>query len=384
MPDITATKPKILFGFTLNRSLDLMKGLPELLVAEGWEVHIVSSPGVSLEAYGRLAGVTTHALSMTRKPNLLKDGRSFTAWLKILRKIRPDVVSIGTPKAGLLGITASFIARVPQRIYHLRGLRLETLSGLPRWAMWLLERWVILAATEVLSISPSLRKAAIEMKLVAAPKIHVVANGSSNGVDLMRFGSSKQLDERASSLAGNLQLDPELPVLGFVGRLNLDKGLDLLIEASKALNRENVAHQLLVVGSNEDATLVNLLRQHNRCVPVTLIDRVEDIVPYYRLMTCLVFPTRREGFGNVSVEAQASGIPVITTSSTGAIDTVEDYISGLIVPRNDAVALKRAIKDVLVGRVCFKPSKIRQSVKRFDRTLVHKELVSYYSQFANT
>ena len=384
MTQTAAIKPKILFGFTLDRSLDLMKGLPELLVAEGWDVHIVSSPGTSLDAYGKIDGVTTHAVPMARKPAYLSDARSFVAWLRVLRKIRPEVVSIGTPKAGLLGITASLISRVPQRIYHLRGLRMETIKGLPRVVFWLMERCVIIASTEVLAVSPSLRRTAIDMKLVSASKIQVVLNGSSNGVDLLRFGASKQVDEEADALAKSIRLDPELPVLGFVGRLNFDKGLDLLLQASITLTRDNVPHQLLVIGSSEDSALVNMVKQHNRLVPVTLLDRVDDIAPYYRLMTCLVFPSRREGFGNVSIEAQASGIPVITTTSTGAVDTVEEHQSGLIVPRNDAMSLARAIKDVLLGRVRFSPSQIRHSVRKFDRVAVQKSLVSYYNRFASS
>lgn len=381
MKQEVSSKPRILFGVTVDRSVNLMRGLPELLVEDGWEVHIVASPGPSLTTLSDRPGLKTHSISMERRPSLLGDLRAFWQWVRTLRRVRPDVVSIGTPKASLLGLTAALLARVPNRIYHLRGLRLETTKGLPRLVLSLAERHTMHVASAVLGISPSLRDAAISMGLVRPNKIEVAANGSSNGVDMTRFLLLNDSEHSPASLAKHLGLELGVPVLGFVGRLNRDKGLDLLLEASKSLHADKIIHQLLIIGHAENAPLLNEILDHAETVPVTVVERVEDIAPYYHLMDSLIFPTRREGFGNVSIEAQASGIPVITTNATGAVDTVTENVSGIVIPINDSGALITAIRDVILKRVQFDPAEVRRSIEKFDKRIVQAALVTYYRKF---
>ena len=123
---MTSGKPRIVLGVTVDLSLRLMAGFPQYLAERGWDVHVVSSPGARLDALAGVDGVTVHALTMAREPSPVSDLRSLIAWMRLLRRLRPDVVSVGTPKAGLLGGIAARLTRVPGRVYMLRGLRLET------------------------------------------------------------------------------------------------------------------------------------------------------------------------------------------------------------------------------------------------------------------
>ena len=340
------TRPRILLGVTVAKSLILMRGLPELLLANGWDVHVVSSPGPGLDDLTS-RGISVHPLSMAREPSPAQDLRSLLAWRAVVRDIQPDVVFSGTPKAGLLGMLAGRLARVPVRIYHLRGLRLETATGWRRHLYGVVERIAIGASTSTLSVSKSLSDRVVALGLGASDRITVLGSGSSNGVDLAQFSPGGPDPE----LQRHLGIDPSIPVIGFVGRLAADKGARELIEASKTIARRGLHHQLLVVGEVEDqGVLDQFLDLKSAGVPVVLAGHVVDSAPYYRLMTLFCLPTYREGFPNVVLEATASGVCVVTTDATGARDSVVDGESGVIVPVRDAPSLALAFIEILMHR----------------------------------
>jgi len=332
---------RVVLGATVGRSLSVMNGLPEHLVSEGWDVHLVTSPGTELDAYADVEGVTPFAISMARNPSLIRDVRSLAAWLLYLKRIKPDVLYVGTPKAALLANVAGLICRVPRRIYVLRGLRLESTVGLQFHLLRLMEMATAAASHIVLAVSPSLRAKAIEIGLSRSDKIVVLGAGSSNGVDVTRFSP-----ENAHLSKDELGIDEDIPVVGFVGRVTDDKGLRVLALARLVLQSRGVDHEFLIVGGPDGrADSYKILKAAGR--PAHEIGHVPDTSPYYSLMDLMVLPTRREGFPNTVLEASASGVPVITTDATGAVDSVIDGQTGVIVPRDDADALADAIEGLL-------------------------------------
>lgn len=334
-----ADTARILIGVTADVSVGLLSGLPQKLAADGWEVHVASSPGERLEALGSEPGVTVHPLPMAREIDVPRDIRGLRDWMRLIRHLRPDAVFVGTPKAGLLGITAARLLGVRTRVYHLRGLRLETAAGTTRRVLTIMERLTIRLATKTLAVSPSLRQRVVSLGLASESRVTVRGHGSSNGVDVDRFAPGNA----AARVEGLL---PDAPVIGFVGRLNHDKGLEVLAEACRILDAERVEYQLLIVGGIDGAELdsFSLLRR----APIVL-GAVADTSMYYPLMRALCLPTLREGFPNVVLEAGATGIAVVTTDATGAVDSVIPERTGLMVPAGDAqqlaVALRRVVED---------------------------------------
>lgn len=378
-------KPVILFGVTTSLSLILMRGYPQSLVDLGWQVHVASSPGAELEDLVTTSQCHTHSLEMERAPSPFRDLRSLTAWIRLIRKIKPDIVSFGTPKAGLLGMLASRLCRVPRRVYHLRGLRLEGETCMKYKVLRALEKITCFCATDVLAVSPSLRAAAIHAGIVAPAKINVLGAGSSNGVDLEHFAPHKRTRVRNEQLLAELGLVPGVPVIGFVGRLSADKGLHGLMRAHQRLKQRNVDHQMLVVGiiedefssTNGDDALGDFLESTIQS------GYVSDTEPYYHLMDVLTLPTRREGLPNVAIEAQAAGVPVITTDVTGARDAIEDGLTGLLVPFGDDEKLANAVEDILSNPKERDSMAInaRQFVtESFDRRRVWQALNDYYEK----
>ena len=263
-------------------------------------------------------------------------------WL--LWRLRPDMTEFSTPKAGLLGSLAALICGVPSRVYLLRGLKLETSTGVKRLILLAAERVASACSHVVLCNSESLRNQALALRVAPEDKLLLLGSGSSGGVDVERFSPGPGI------LRARLGLPPDAPVVGFVGRLTRDKGLPELVEAFDAILAARRKAHLLLVGwfdDSEDALdrkLRSRIKNHPR---IHLTGYVADTAPYYRAMDVMVLPTWREGFPNVALEAAASGIPVVTTLSTGARDAVVPEVTGLLIPPGYPVAIREAVLQLL-------------------------------------
>ncbi|MEV8252598.1 glycosyltransferase family 4 protein [Rhodoglobus sp. NPDC076762] len=325
-----------------------MRGFPEYLRDNGWEVHVVSAPGPLLDAMGSVEGVSAHSLPMAREPSPFGDLKSLVAWIRLLRTIRPTVSSIGTPKAGLVGGIAAWLVGVPHRVYVLRGLRLETTTGLSRHIFSLAERVAVASAHHVLSVSSSLRARAVELGLVPSRKIFVLGSGSSNGVDTVAYARATTDASTRSALRASLGIAEGVPVVGFVGRLTADKGLAVLAEARELLAESGTDYSLMIIGGiddGQDASVVEQLAATGR--PAIVTGHVSDPRPYYSIMDVLCLPTFREGFPNVVLEAASMGVPAVTTNATGAVDSVLNGKTGLVVDVRSGHALADGLRQLL-------------------------------------
>jgi len=322
---------KVFHMVTISRSISLMKGQFDHLTKKGFDMGIVSSPGKELSDIKSLNKIE---VLMEREISIIKDIKSLAQLIRLFRIEKPYILNTGTPKAGLLGALASYITRVPNRVYTIRGLRLETTTGWKRKILWFSEKVTCTLSSKVICISPSLRDRAIELRLVDKSKTVIFANGSSNGINVNNYPSPIHHKEKTLKLKKGLKIKETSFVLGFVGRLTKDKGVHELIEAFIGLERENVDVKLIILGNytSGDPISDSIKEEIETNDNIIYLGFVDDPTPYYYLFDLLIFPTYREGFGNVSIQSQAAGTPVITTNATGAVDTVVDGVTGFIIP----------------------------------------------------
>jgi len=330
----------IVIGITNPQTCLVLGGRLRALREAGFRVTLVSSPGELLDRTAASEGVEPIALPMVRVIAPFADLVSLARLWRLLRRLKPDMTEFSTPKAGLLGTLAARLAGVPTRVYMLRGLKLETCTGIKRRILRAAEQMASACADVVLCNSESLRAKAETMKLAPSEKLRLLGDGSSNGVDLERFSPGP------SDVRKRLGLPREAPVVGFVGRLTRDKGLPELIEAFDAvLQAEPKAHLLLVgwFDASEDELNAELRARIVGNSHIHYTGFVDDTAPYYRAMDMLVLPTWREGFPNVVLEAAATGIPVITTLCTGSRDSVVPEVTGLLIPPGYSEAIFEAV-----------------------------------------
>ena len=231
---MTTPSKHIAFIRTASLSFVFLRGQINYLHAAGYEVTCISAPGAE-QAIALEQGAHVTAIPMKREPSPLADLVSLWRLWRVLRRVKPDLVHAGTPKAGLLGSIAAKLAGVPARVYCQMGLRFETLSGWKRFLAIQSEKVACGCAGSVLCVSASVRERAIAEGLARRGKFIVVGNGSSNGVDLDHFSASPMNLAQAESLRRELRIADSEFVIGFVGRLVRDKGISELLQAFEAL-----------------------------------------------------------------------------------------------------------------------------------------------------
>lgn len=329
----------------------LMRGQLGFLRSKGYDVVLVSAPGELLDATADREDVRVLPLAMEREISLRADAKALRRLIDVFRAERPDISMVSTPKAGLLGGIAAWLVRVPTRIYVLRGLRLETARGPQRVLLWLVE-WISLhVAHQVLVVSPSLLDRTRRLRLLGPRGGVVLGAGASNGVDPERFRPTP--DRLAAGLA--FRVDSEIPddafVFGFVGRPSVDKGIAELATAFAELAAERPDVWLLMVGPRDLTELSPEVAAVMEATPrVVFTGWMNEPDECYRVMDALVLPTYREGFPNVPIEAAAAERPVITTTATGAVDSIRPDVTGLLVPVRDAEALLDAMRRLARDR----------------------------------
>lgn len=312
----------------------------------GFDVHLVSAPGE------RTLGpqeekVTWHPLEMRRGPSIFSDLRSFWSWLRLIRRVSPEIVSLGTPKAAFLGLMAAKFLSVPHRVYQLRGLRLETAQGALRFFSLLSERISVACSTQIIAVSESLRSRYLALGLSSPSEIQVIGCGSSHGVNTNRFKSVSRIER--SVLKSQMGIDMDLPVLGFVGRFSRDKGSDSLVAVRQLLHKNGVDHEFIFIGTVE-GDVKNLLKLSDCGRPMRNLGFLHDTERYYPLMTVLLLPSKREGFPNVVLEAASCKVPTIASDATGCVDAIIHGETGHLVesknPRDFAQEVLETISDL--------------------------------------
>jgi len=334
--------------------LMFFRGQVQFMKSHGFEVYAVSSPGKELEEVAVRDGIAVHPIPISRKISPFRDLLSVWRLLRLFRKIKPDIVHLSTPKAALLGAIASAMARVPIRIFYIRGSITENARGLRKVLYRACERLISKRCHLAIAVSPSLLDYVRSEGIVKEGRGRVMHHGMSNGVDGSRFDPEREgLREEARGIREGLGIpDGKIGgrVITFIGRLACDKGIEDLWSAWSVLREEHKDLHLLVIGRREENTPVvnRIMNELHRDPSAHYIGFVGDTVPYYAASDLVVFPSHgTEGFPNVPMEAAAMRLPVIATRVVGCVDAVIDGVTGILVPPRDPKSLVGAVNKLL-------------------------------------
>jgi glycosyltransferase involved in cell wall biosynthesis len=338
------SRPRLLYVVTHGMAANhLLRGQLAWMRSAGYEVAVAAAPGPDLEAAAVREGVEALPVGIPREIAPAADLRALAALRVAMASWRPDVVYAATPKGGLLGLLSAAQLGVRARVYGQWGLRLETASGPKRHLLWATERTASAAAHRVHAAGPSLARRCVDLRLSPAVKLFVAGDGSTNGVRSERFSSPDPAV--VDALRGRLGLTAGTPVIGFVGRFTRDKGIAELVDAFRNLRATRPELRLLLVGAPEDGDPVpsETLARIEADPAILTPGFLPDPAASYALMSVLAFPSHREGFPNVPLEAAAAGLPVVAARATGSVDAVTDGTTGTLVPVSDAPALADAL-----------------------------------------
>ncbi|MEK8180262.1 glycosyltransferase family 4 protein [Flavobacterium buctense] len=336
---------KLIVGITAPGSVILIAGQLRYFKELGYDTYLMAPNHQRVTEYCQQEGCTHLPVDLEREISLLKDIKALFQVFKHLRKVKPDVVNFGTPKVSLLGMIAAKLLGVRNRIYTCRGFRFEHETGLKKAILVTMEKITARFAHKIICISNSVRDLGIENTIFSKDKSLVINKGSSNGIDLERFSPSQVKTEQILDLKNKLGLNETHFVYGFVGRLIDRKGIKEIYEAFNNLYAENHFLRLLIVGPIEKSQIadLSLLEKMNEHPGVLLVGTQINVPLYLSVMDIFCLPAWWEGFGNVSVQAAAMGLPVIATDVTGSKDAVSKDFNGLLIPAKSVTDLQNAM-----------------------------------------
>ncbi len=377
---------KIIRTSTVPGSLDTFcRGLLSELQQEcGYEVVAVSSPGDRLDTLAAREGVRAVAVPMERHISPLKDLKSLWRLVRVFRRERPAMVHSMTPKAGLLSMMAAWICRVPVRLHTFTGLVFPTATGLTQKILVFTDRLTCACATHIVPEGEGVRNDLTSYRITAKP-LKVLGHGNVRGIDLERFDPS--LPEVMDS-AAKIRKEGVFTFI-FIGRLVRDKGINELVSAFTELNREIPATRLILVGEQEselDPLSPETLENISGCASIEAVGRQNDVRPWLAASDALAFPSYREGFPNVVIEAGAMGLPSIVTEINGSREIVSHGVNGVIIPPRDRDALLAAMRNMIGQRedTAKMATAARPMVAgRFEQSFVRKCLKDYYKEILN-
>ena len=323
---------------------------PSFMNDNGLDVIMMSSDGPELPQL--LANETCpHIIvPLTRSMTPVRDLYVLFILIKTFIKLKPDIVHTETPKAGLIGMLAAWVCSVKLRIHTVAGLPLMVEKGFKLKLLKLIEKITYRAATNVWPNSLSLKNFIVANKLAPKNKLNIIGNGSSNGINLKRFTREKLNAEKLEKIKRSNNYDRNNIYLLFVGRLVRDKGIIELVDVFCELQKKNPFLRLILVGRYEeklDPLPSAIQAEISRNTAIIQIDWTDDVEYYMALSDYFVFPSYREGFPNVLLEAGAMGLPVICSKIPGNVDIISNNETGFIFESQNKTALNSTLVEAL-------------------------------------
>lgn len=317
-----------------------------------YEVVGVSADTGVLHDLAKREGIRIINVPMEREIHPFADIKSLWCLIKLFKKERPYILHANTPKGSLLAMIAGKVVGVPYRIYTVTGLRYQGANGILRFILKTMERLTCLFATKVIPEGNGVLHM-LQVDGITKKPLAVLGNGNINGIDTNYFskcstevdlihdsrfskstGITAQSVPNRASIRATLGFNLDDFVFVFVGRLVKDKGIIELLHALHRLHVNGYQHaKLLVVGSFESGDAVGEVAENEiKNNPyIVWVGWQDDVRPYLLAADALVFPSYREGFPNVPLQAGALELASIVTNINGCNEIVKDGLNGKII-----------------------------------------------------
>jgi glycosyltransferase involved in cell wall biosynthesis len=377
---------KVIRTSTIPLSLNiLLKGQLRFLNSF-FEIVGISSEGEPLDEVRQREGIKTIAINMERGINPVKDLISLYKLYKTLRSEKPVIVHSITPKAGFLTMLTGKMTGVPIRIHTFTGLIFPTKKGLIQKVLINMDRLLCSAATHIYPEGQGVKKDLINYRITSKP-LKVIANGNVNGIDLDYFSPDKISGSQKDQLKEELNITESDFVFIFVGRLVGDKGINELVQAFSNISKNTDPSKpvkLLLIGPLEehlDPLQAETMKEIKNNPDILYLGFQKDVRPYFAVSDALVFPSYREGFPNVVMQAGAMGLPSIVSDINGCNEIIVEGQNGNIIPVKNSEKLKAAMENLLSDTDLYQKMKMNSRPmiqSRYEQSVIWNELLKEY------
>ena len=316
----------------------------------GVSITLVCSKGKGFEKLPQNDLLKLFPIELKREISPISDLISIFQLFMFFKNNNFDIVHSNTPKAGVLVAISAWLAAVPIRIHTFTGQRWVSTKGLKKHLLVICDKLISMLNTHSFTDSHSQREFLIQSNILSALNSSCLGRGSFSGINTEKFNQNKV---NTGAVREKLSLHSDDLVIGYIGRIVKDKGIDDLVEVYQELKEENKNIKLLLVGPEEtESDFVDkktkeiILKDPN----IITTGHVSDPENYLGVMNLFVLPSRREGFPTVILEANALKIPSIASDIVGTRDTIVDGVTGFLTPLNNNDALKEKIKLLLTNK----------------------------------
>jgi len=319
-------------------------------------------------------------MPMHREISLLNDVKSLWKLIKLFKREKPYIVHANTPKGSLLAMVAAWITRIPHRVYTVTGLRFETATGKFRWVLITMEKITCWCATKVIPEGEGVKKVLVANG-ITKKKLKVILNGNISGIDVEYYSRSLEVMRKIESIKGEDTFN-----FIFVGRIVKDKGINELVRAFSKLTVVYPNIRLHLVGNFErelDPLHEEIEKMIEESEAIIAWGFQQDVRSFFAASDILVFPSYREGFPNVVIQAGAMELPSVVTDISGCNEIIQDGVNGKIIPPRDEHALYEAMRWMYEHRDYEVKEMTKRArlmiVERYEQKKVWKALLEEYN-----
>jgi glycosyltransferase involved in cell wall biosynthesis len=238
------------------------------------------------------------------------------------------------------------------------------------------EKLISRLSTNIVPIAHEMIDFVENQSLAKRSTCKVMLNGSACGVDLEEFDSQKWPTAR-NRIRNECNIPEKAVVIGVVARLTGDKGINELVSAFAEIAEEISYVYLLIVGGQEEKDKLRPDIEHiiETCPRIQAVGWQKNSISYYMAMDIFCLPTYREGFGKVNLEAQAMGLPVVSTNVIGPRESVKDGETGFLVEARSSEALIEPLKKLVLDSDLRKDMG-RRGRKRIEEMFNSKDVIN--------
>lgn len=330
---------KVLHVFTVPFSITYFVGkqFEYLQKKSGSQFFVACSDPMQLTAMENEYNFTAIPIDISRNINPLKDLKSIYQLYRFIKKNEINTVVGHSPKGGMVAMISAYLSGISNRIYFRHGIFYETSKGIKQFIFKNVDRISGTLATKVVCVSNAVAERSVIDNLNKSSKNFLLGKGTCNGVDtLHRFNRENYSLAQILNLRQKYSIKDNDRVVGFVGRLVHDKGIDELIQAWQIIKQKNQNVKLILVGPLEERD--SLLEETKKTIledaTIIFTDYCKDAAPLYNLMDIFILPTYREGFPTVVLEASAMELPIVITKATGCEEAIIENETGIFIENN--------------------------------------------------
>lgn len=348
-----------------------------------YDVTAIASEGVRHKGIRESEGIRTIPININRKISIGADVVSLYKLYRVFKREKPYIVHSLTPKAGLVSMMAAYLAGVPHRMHTFTGLIFPTQNGLMKQLLIFFDKVICFCATRVYPEGEGVKRDLIHYGITKKP-LKVIANGNVNGIDLSYFDPNQFEPKKQAEIRKEWGFKNSDFVMSFIGRMVRDKGIVEMVTAFMEVRKTHTDVKLLLVGPQEkelDPLPAYIEEEITHNPNIVSIGFQNDVRPFFAITDVFVFPSYREGFPNVVLQAGAMGRFSIVTDINGSNEIIEEGYNGTILPVKDVDALTQAMSHAVENRSAFRAPNLGYRAlitKKYDQKLIWQAQLDEY------